>query len=145
MANPKLKRCTRCDDLVEWRGATGLCLSCLQQLLPGMTSLRLVPTPTQGRAAAVAGRDIAYDAAGDAWTAAAMAAVGKLARAGDRFTSNDVWLSGLAAPPSGNRRALGGVLVKAAADGVITKVGGGALSLHGHGSTGNAYWQGVTA
>lgn len=68
MPNPKLKTCQRCGELVDWRGATGLCLPCLQTPLPFPTSppagegkpaaLRLVPalhrTPTDTEVAAAA-------------------------------------------------------------------------------------------
>lgn len=106
-------------------------------------ALKLLPTLPEAKAAAVEGREQAYDAADDDWLVQAEAIVAGLAAQGDRFTSNDVWAAGLVAPPSGNRRALGGVLTRAARAGLIVKVGQGAVSLHGHGSAGNSYWQGA--
>lgn len=57
------------------------------------------------------------------------------------FTSNDVWATGLLPTPP-NRRWLGPVMRRAAAEGRIVKVATGVLSEHGHGATNNALWLG---
>lgn len=79
------------------------------------------------------------------WQGVAEESVRRLAARSARFnitfTSNDVWAYGLPVPT--NARWLGGVMQRLQAEGVIVKVGQGALSERGHGSTMNSYWVGV--
>lgn len=142
----RTRSCVRCGQHVEWRGATGLCLPCLSGkavTAPPPPQPVVLPTLQQAHQAAVEGREQAYEAVDDAWKDQAFAAVQRLAASGSRFCSNDLWAAGLPVPPSGNRRALGGVLTRAARAGLIRKVGAGAVSLHGHGATNNSWWQGT--
>lgn len=106
-----------------------------------------LPTPAEGRAAAIAGADLALASAGALWEAEAKRVILDLAADayadGRTFTSNDAWERGLPDPPSGNRRALGGIITRAARAGLIVKAGTGALSLHGHGASNLAVWAGT--
>lgn len=75
------------------------------------------------------------------WQREAAAVVCKLARTGLIFTSNDVWRMGVSTPA--DRRWLGPVMRRLAAEGVIVRAGHYAPSFFGHGATNNAYWKGV--
>ena len=61
------------------------------------------------------GEDIerSYSAAGEEWQEKALFRVFEIACVKQEFTTDDVWNSGLELPPSGEPRAIGGVITRA--------------------------------
>lgn len=77
------------------------------------------------------------------WNTAARAMVNRYVLSGEPFTANTIWDAGLPAPPDGNRRRLGSVMLDMKAEGTIEVVDRGHLSDRGHGSRNLTRWRGL--
>lgn len=115
----------------------------------GLGPVRELPTEREALAAGYEAAELATEAVDEEWRREVELLVRRLAAdtfdRGSTFTANDVWRLGLADPPGGNRRALGGVIMAAARAGLVRKAGTGATSLHGHGASNLAVWAGTAS